>query len=563
MSKTEGMLKVKVLTFILLIGWGFNQGALFAVGFTVDTHTTLVDGNIPPYNKLMPGDTLNILSGTRDYLLIRNFQGNSSKPVVFINKGGVVTIDTDHYFGISIQNCSFFRMTGSGELADFYGIEIKRVVNGAGIGIGALSSDYEVDHVSIKDVSIAGLFAKTDPDCSLNSTRGKFTQFNTLIHDNYIENAGNEGMYIGSTKYFGQTISCNGKDTLLMPSLLDGVKIYNNTIKYSGWDGIQVSSAYRNCKVYDNLILFDSQAEYSNQMSGIMLGGGSCCDCYNNYISDGKGGGIENHGLGGNSIFNNIIVNAGITYAPNEATATKFKHGIFVSDNSVLPSKSFYIENNTIIHPKSDGIRFSSVLSKNNLISSNVIINPGNFDLYQNGNTSFKGMDAYVMITDKSASLQLKNNYFARNSLNAGMDTDYSLLTNSPLIDTGYAGQPRIAFDFKYHPRNTDNPPDIGAYEYTSMAEIIPIPANQLLPLAYPNPVHSELIIKFLISKKSDVILCIYNLAGMQISAKAQTGLMEGTYSSKIDVQNLTSGIYLYSIKTNERVISGKFVKID
>ena len=69
------MLKVKVLTFILLIGWGFNQGALFAAGFTVDTHTTLVDGNIPPYNKLMPGDTLNILSGTRDYLLIRNFQG--------------------------------------------------------------------------------------------------------------------------------------------------------------------------------------------------------------------------------------------------------------------------------------------------------------------------------------------------------------------------------------------------------------------------------------------------------------------------------------------------------
>ena len=557
------MFKFKIFSLFLLVGLGVNQGALFAVGFPVDIHTTLVDGILPPYNKLMPGDTLYILSGTRDFLLIRNFQGNSSKPVVFINKGGVVTIDTDHYFGISIQNCSFFRITGSGEQADFYGIEIKRVANGAGLGIGALSSDYEVDHVSIKDVSIAGLFAKTDPDCTYNTTRGKFTQFNTILHDNYIENAGNEGMYIGSTKYFGQTFSCNGKDTLLMPSLLDGVKIYNNTIKYSGWDGIQISSAYKNCQVYDNLILFDSQAEYSNQMSGIMLGGGSCCDCYNNYIADGKGGGIENHGLGGNRIFNNIIVNAGVTYAPNETATAKFKHGIFISDNSVLQDRSFYIENNTIIHPKSDGIRFSSSLSKNNVISSNVIINPGNFDVYQNGNTSFKGIDAYVMVTDKSASLQIKNNYFARNSLKAGMDTDYSLLANSPLIDAGYAAQPRIAFDFKYHPRGTNNPPDIGAYEYTALKETSPIPANQALPMAYPNPVQTELAVKFLVSKISDVTLSVYNLLGTRLLVISQPGLQEGTYATKIDVQNLSPGIYLYSIKTGDGLFSGKFAKID
>ena len=557
------MFKFKIFSLFLLVGLGVNQGALFAVGFPVDIHTTLVDGILPPYNKLMPGDTLYILSGTRDFLLIRNFQGNSSKPVVFINKGGVVTIDTDHYFGISIQNCSFFRITGSGEQADFYGIEIKRVANGAGLGIGALSSDYEVDHVSIKDVSIAGLFAKTDPDCTYNTTRGKFTQFNTILHDNYIENAGNEGMYIGSTKYFGQTFSCNGKDTLLMPSLLDGVKIYNNTIKYSGWDGIQISSAYKNCQVYDNLILFDSQAEYSNQMSGIMLGGGSCCDCYNNYIADGKGGGIENHGLGGNRIFNNIIVNAGVTYAPNETATAKFKHGIFISDNSVLQDRSFYIENNTIIHPKSDGIRFSSSLSKNNVISSNVIINPGNFDVYQNGNTSFKGIDAYVMVTDKSASLQIKNNYFARNSLKAGMDADYSLLANSPLIDAGYAAQPRIAFDFKYHPRSTNNPPDIGAYEYTALKETSPVPTNQALPMVYPNPVQTELAVKFLVSKISDVTLSVYNLLGTRLLVISQPGLQEGTYATKIDVQNLSPGIYLYSIKTGDGLFSGKFAKID
>jgi hypothetical protein len=103
-------------------------------------------------------------------------------------------------------------------------------------------------------------------------------------------------LYIGNSKYFGQVVNCNGVDTLLLPSLLNGVKIYNNIISYSGWDGIQVSSASSNCQIYDNLIMFDSQDEYFAQMSGILLGGGSKCDCFNNYITDGKGNGIESHG---------------------------------------------------------------------------------------------------------------------------------------------------------------------------------------------------------------------------------------------------------------------------
>ncbi len=541
----------------------FQNNQLSANSSTVELLTTLVDGTAQPFNKLVPGDTIYLKAGTREYLLIRNFQGTAAKPFVFINKAGVVTIDTDHFFGISIQNCRYFRFTGTGVLSSFYGIAVKRVASGAGIGIGAMSSDFEVDHLSIRDVPIAGLYAKTDPDCTFSTTREKFTQFNTIVHDNYIENAGNEAMYIGSTKYTGQTFNCNGKDSLLMPSLLDGVKVYNNIIKYSGWDGIQVSSAYRNCLVYDNIILFDSQAEYLNQMSGIMLGGGSNCDCYNNYIADGKGGGIENHGLGGNRIFNNIVVNAGVTYAPNESSTTKMKHGIFVSDNTVLPDRSFFIQHNTIIHPKSDGIRFASIKSKNNLIASNLIIDPGNFNTYENGNTIFKGQDSYVMVPDKSSSLLLKNNYFARNALNLGLDFDYSLLKNSPLIDAGYNSSPRIAFDFKYHPRLENNPPDIGAYEYyTLMDKAVPV-KDQNFPLAYPNPVKTELILEFVVTRTSDVRVSVYNLRGSQILLKEQSGLPEGTYSTKIDVQNLASGLYLYSIKSNDKLDSGKFVKED
>ncbi len=540
-----------------------QNGQAQATSVLVDNQTVLIDGTILPFNKLLPGDTISLQAGAREYLLVRNFQGTALKPLIFINKGGVVTIDTNHYFGISFQNCRYFRITGSGASNNFYGIDIKRVASGAGLGVGSLSSDFEIDHVSIRNVPIAGLFSKTDPDCSFTSTREKFTQFNTIVHDNYIENSGNEGMYIGSTKYTGQIISCNGKDTLLLPSLLDGVKVYNNIIKYSGWDGLQVSSASTNCKVFDNIVLFDSQAEYSNQMSGIILGGGSNCDCYNNYIANGKGDGIENHGLGGNRIFNNIIINAGLTYFPDDMTAARMKYGIFVSDNSVLPEKSFFIQNNTIIHPKSDGIRFASSKSRDNLISSNAIINPGNFNLYENGNTKFKGVDSYVMLTDKSSDVLLKNNYFARDTLHAGFDYDYSLLKKSPLIDAGYTGQPFISFDFKYHPRTSDNPPDIGAYEYYNLLDVSLPMQNQSLPVAFPNPVQLELIVKFMIDTKSDVTISLYNLVGRQIMIKEQYGVLAGTYSTKIDVQDLSPGLYLYSVKTIDKIDSGKFIKIE
>ncbi len=279
-------------------------------------------------------------------------------------------------------------------------------------------------------------------------------------------------MYIGSSKYFGQTVKCNGKDTLLMPSLLDGVKIYNNIIRYSGKDGIQVGSAFRNCEIYNNVVLFDSQKQEDTQMSGIMIGGGTKCDCYNNFISQGNGDGIECHGLGGTRIFNNIIVDAGQSFKPDDKS--KMKHGIFVSDVSVQKDSSFYIMHNDIISPKSDGIRFSSIRSRGNYITSNVIINPGNYDFYEDGNTGYKGEDAYVMFQKKETDVILANNYLSRLAISAGFISqksksadDFSLKASSPLIDRGDSYKKTVvSFDFLQHPRPFGKKSDIGAFEF-------------------------------------------------------------------------------------------------
>ncbi len=445
--------------------------------YVIATDQTYINAANPIYKSVKPGDTLYFQAGSKPYLLIQGFKGQAGNPIVMINSGGPIIIDTDFYYGISIRNCQYIKFTGTGDPGQKYGFQIKRVAAGGGLSAGELSSDFEIDHVSIENTLIGGLYAKTDPDCDLKAVRSNFTQYNTIIHDNYIGHAGNEGMYIGSTKFTGQDVTCNGKDTLLLPSLLDGVQVYNNIVEYSGWDGIQVSSAYRNCNIYNNTVLYDSQAGVYSQMSGIIMGGGTRANCYNNFIAQGNGDGIECHGLGGCRIYNNIILNPGLTFAPTDLT--QMKHGMYFSDVSVEKDSSFFIQNNNIINPKSDGIRFSSINSKNNVIASNVIINPGNYNYYQNGNTSFKGIDSYVMIMDKTSDVKLQNNYFSRTTDSVKFVSsiftkpeDFKLLYGSPLIDKADVDR-NITFDFSGSPRPFGLKSDIGAYEFSG-----PIPVT-------------------------------------------------------------------------------------
>jgi hypothetical protein len=416
-------------------------------------------------------------------------------------------------------------------------------------------SDFELDHVKITDDPIAGLYAKTDPDCSFTSTRNNFTQFNTRIHDNYIESTGNEGLYIGSSFYNGETFNCNGKDTILFPSILSGVRVYNNIVKSSGWDGIQVSSASVDCQVYNNVVMYDSQAEVNSQMTGIILGGGSKCDCYNNNISEGKGDGIEDHGLGGNRVFNNLIIDAGRTYFPNDLTKKKF--GIYVSDVSVQHDSSFRILFNDIINPKCDGIRFASVNSKNNLIASNAIINPGDFIL--------EGNASYVEVEDPSSDVLISNNYFAVDTSGAGFaPNSYQLDAGSPLIDAGYYENEGIDFDFLNNPRPQGTGNDIGAYEYGSgITGIQTIKPASNLSHPFPNPARTQLTIAYEFSRTSDVQLDIYTLEGLRIFSTVQSSVPGGKHTMLVEVQELQSGLYMYSLRGGNEVVTGKFIKTE
>lgn len=526
--------------------------------------TCYLDGTSSPYNQLRPGDTLFFQGGSKEYIQLKNFTGSSRLPIVVTNLNGMVTINTDWRYGIKIANCRYLHLTGTGDTKFFYGFMIQRVKNGAGLSVGELSSDVEIDHVSISNSPIAGIYAKTDPDCSYTSVRGKFTQYNTVLHDNYISNVGNEGFYIGSSFYSGETLNCNGKDTLVYPHVLEGVRIYNNIVRYTGWDGIQVGSATKDCSIYNNLVMYDSQAGVDFQMSGILIGGGSGCDCYNNYIYKGKGDAIESLGLGNYKIYNNVIVDAGRDYFPNDPSRPKY--GIFVNDNSCVTGNTYSILFNDIINPKTNGIKFASIRSRKNLIASNAIINPG-------------AANGYIEVTSPSCDVLLKNNYLAVNSRGAGFaDTTYSLLPNSPLINAGYSDNKGITFDFYNHPRPYGSGYDIGINEYNpkyppgktgstgrkmndsalSLERKGPL---RIEHLPFPDPAVSKVLMTYQIDSTYDVSLDIYNFGGFQIYHFEKDGMVAGSHVIDLDVGDYPEGVCLFTLRAGKEAISGKFLK--
>ena len=444
---------MKKLILALFILFAVSANATHLI---VPANTTYMVGTSAPYNTLHGGDTLLLTSGTWGYIYLKNFRGTSLAPIVVTNYGGVVTCGRNFTYGIKIGGCRYIKFTGTGS-ADFYGFHVTHPA-GAGLSVGDTSSDIETCNVRMDSCGLMGFVAKTDPACGGYAYRKNFTQYNTVIHDCMINVTVNEGMYIGNTHYTGWDQTCSGNDSLLMPSLLDGVKVYNNIVQYTGWDGIQVTSAL-NCSIHDNFVDYDSQSSTYAQRSGLMIGGGDQGDCYNNYIENGNGDGIENFGLGNYKVYNNVIKNAGLNYYPGNQSYPCY--GIYTNDNSVIQGNYYYFMFNTIINPKTAGIDFASMKATTSVIADNCIINSNGGYILNNG---------YPGIT-------IQNNY-TNTSVTPAMftDTTYQTNTGSPLIDAGSPTTKGILYDKFGNNRFQGSAPDIGVYESGTTGSAPPMP---------------------------------------------------------------------------------------
>jgi len=490
---------------------------------------------------VQPGDTICLLPGQKSYLWITHLHGSPEEPIVIINTIGIVSI-TQFYYGIKFDSCSFIKLSGKGVGAFSYGIHVHNV-DGAGMSIEGLSTDIEVEGVEISFTLFPGIFCKSDPDCEFNSTRDKYTMRNVSLHDNYIHDTGMEGFYIGSSFYSGITVTCDGKDTTLLPHLIRGLKVYNNLITRTGWDGLQVSSADSSCAIYGNNISYDSESAELNQMSGIIMGEGSVCDCFNNQIQNGKGNGIQVLGLGGNKVYNNLIFNAGRTYLQQYP----YMNGIYVGNQSTTPGASFLIAYNSIISPRDYGIDFRSATTTGNQFTNNIVMNYGR---EVSLGTNISMVNNYTLPT-------LDQTQFV--DLNGG---NFDLKPTASAVN---AAVPISLMDLSYDIINRNRPfallNDIGAYEchdpsLIAIPEGIKDPSIQLsIERDYRTDV---LIIRYFISAHDIVQIGMYNLTGQLIRMVVFAKHTPGEYVEQVDIGNLPGGIFIFRMTAGIEYISKK-----
>jgi Secretion system C-terminal sorting domain/Kre9/KNH-like N-terminal Ig-like domain len=77
---------------------------------------------------------------------------------------------------------------------------------------------------------------------------------------------------------------------------------------------------------------------------------------------------------------------------------------------------------------------------------------------------------------------------------------------------------------------------------------------------AYPNPFNNSTVISFSLPQNANVELSIYNITGQKIATLINTNLEEGEHNITWNADNVSSGVYLYVIKTDLNAQTRKLI---
>jgi hypothetical protein len=86
------------------------------------------------------------------------------------------------------------------------------------------------------------------------------------------------------------------------------------------------------------------------------------------------------------------------------------------------------------------------------------------------------------------------------------------------------------------------------------------VPTEHSLSQNYPNPFNPSTTINFALNKSGLTTLKVYNILGQEVATLVNRDLAAGSYSVDFDASELSSGMYIYTIKNGEFEISKKMM---
>lgn len=87
-------------------------------------------------------------------------------------------------------------------------------------------------------------------------------------------------------------------------------------------------------------------------------------------------------------------------------------------------------------------------------------------------------------------------------------------------------------------------------------------PASFNLSQNYPNPFNPSTVINYQLAEEGEVSLKIYDILGKEITTLVNEVKLAGSYDVKFNASNLSSGIYLYTLKTDKYSQSKKMILV-
>lgn len=97
---------------------------------------------------------------------------------------------------------------------------------------------------------------------------------------------------------------------------------------------------------------------------------------------------------------------------------------------------------------------------------------------------------------------------------------------------------------------------DYGAPDQNSVG--IDLPEEFKLQQNYPNPFNPVTVIQFQLADQSDVQLSVYDLTGREVATLVNKPLQAGNHQVSFNAQNLSSGVYIYTLKAGAQMQSRK-----
>jgi hypothetical protein len=137
-------------------------------------------------------------------------------------------------------------------------------------------------------------------------------------------------------------------------------------------------------------------------------------------------------------------------------------------------------------------------------------------------------------------------------------DLDFHLQSTSPCIDSGFA-QFAPVYDFEMNARPIGAGFDIGAYEYsaTYVEE-----KNILYKLEISMVNHRELLISYSVPRKEHINISVYDKLGRKMIVLIDEIKEPGNYSESKEINNLPSGTYFATMKTQDILASKKCIRL-